>query len=134
MERIVEQSPVEAEIRTASVKSDAQSKLDDARDEFNKQKQNAEKELNKNEKELQDAWAKIESGQMSLSDFQKMLDDGYAAFEKAKQDVLNPIKQARQAAQMGLATVNSVASNDAEDFAKINTINNSIISIGTSRD
>lgn len=55
MARLVAKSPVEAEIRTASIKSDAQTKLDEAREEFNKQKKNAEDELNKNEKELNDA-------------------------------------------------------------------------------
>lgn len=63
---------------------------------------------------------------MSLDDFRKMLVDGYEAFNKAKNDVLGPIQQARQGAQMALNTVNDVSASDADDFSQISTLNSQI--------
>ena len=94
-------APEQSEIRSASVKSKAQDKLDEGRIEFNKQKINVEKELDNNQKKLNDSYEQIISGEKQLKDTENYILNGFNEFYTQKNNTLTAISQ-------GFSTINSL--------------------------
>lgn len=113
-------APDQSEIRTASVKSSAQNKLDEAKNEYQNQKQSAMDQLDENEKKLNEAYDEISSGSTLISAIEKTISDGYVEFYRKKDEIFGQIEAAKQAilgvwnAESEIKTSNSTNASDIE--------------------
>ena len=124
MNKIVEITPGDAEIRTASVKSDFQSQLDEAKQEFLKQKANAENELSLNEKKLSDAWSQIEQAQDPILEAENFLNAQYAEFNASKSSVMDPINEAISTAEFQLSRFTNLSARHSANVSNLNANKN----------
>lgn len=86
-DRLKDASAVLAQERLDDVRLEAQKELDDARDEYNTQKEKADRELADAQKELDDASAELERGQKELDDGQRSYDKGVKELEESRRQL-----------------------------------------------
>lgn len=87
--------------RTASVKGEAQSELDDAWDEYEQERADAEAELADGKAELDDAAAELADAQAQIEDGQAEIDSGWAEVTSGEQELAEGRQQLEDGAAEG---------------------------------
>lgn len=126
MANIAAISPSESEIRSNSIKSIAQDKLDEAQNEFLKQKAQALEELDKNEQKLIDAKKKIDEGQSIYDSGKLELEQGYAQFNQQKAAVMDPLNQGVQQAESLYFGLQGVVDESSENLSQMQAAANKV--------